>query len=79
MKNKTYILREARITIWRDEFGIPHIEANTEADLYRGTGYCHALDRGMQMLLMRILGEGRGSELLEASDEMLAIDKFFAA
>ncbi|MGH7452858.1 MAG: penicillin acylase family protein, partial [bacterium] len=40
-------------------------------------GYCHAMDRGMQMLLMRILGQGRGSEFLEASGEMLAIDTFF--
>jgi penicillin amidase len=77
LKNKTYILREARVSIWRDEHGVPHVEAGDEADLYWGAGYCHAMDRGMQMLLMRILGQGRASELLDASDEMLAIDKFF--
>ena len=75
MKNK--IFQDDRVSIRRDEHGVPHIEANTEADLYWGMGYCHALERGMQMLLMRILGEGRAAELLEASEEMLAVDKFF--
>ncbi|MBW1869195.1 MAG: penicillin acylase family protein, partial [Deltaproteobacteria bacterium] len=31
----------------------------------------------MQILLMRILGQGRASEILDSSDEMLEIDKFF--
>lgn len=65
------------IKIRRDEHGVPHIEAQSEADLYWGAGYCHALDRGMQMLLMRILGRGQASALLDSSEEMLAIDKFF--
>ena len=71
------IFQDDRVKIRRDEHGVPHIEADTEADLYWGVGYCHTLDRGMQMLLMRILGEGRAAELLEASEEMLAVDKFF--
>jgi len=75
LKNK--IFQDDRVKIRRDAHGVPHIEADTEANLYWGLGYCHALDRGMQMLLMRILGEGRAAELLEASDEMLAVDKFF--
>jgi penicillin amidase len=77
LPRKTTVLKNESLLIWRDEHGVPHIEAIAEAELHWGLGYCHALDRGMQMLLMRILGEGRGSELLEASDEMLAIDKFF--
>jgi penicillin amidase len=77
LPNKNSVFQDDRLVIYRDEHGVPHVEASTEADLYWGTGYCHAMDRGMQMLLMRILGEGRGSELLEASAEMLAIDKFF--
>ena len=40
-------------------------------------GYAHGKDRGMQILLMRILGQGRASELLDSSDEVLGIDKFF--
>jgi penicillin amidase len=72
-----YLIDENWGKLWRDEHGVPHLETNDEAGLYHGMGYCHAMDRGMQMLLMRILGQGRGSEFLEASDEMLAIDTFF--
>ncbi len=77
MDKHEQILKNEHLLIRRDEHGVPYIKANAEADLYWGLGYCHALDRGMQMLLMRILGEGRAAELLEASEEMLAIDKFF--
>ena len=65
------------IKIWRDENGIPHVEARNEIDMYWGQGYVHAIDRGMQLLFMRILGQGRVSELLDASDESLQIDIFF--
>jgi penicillin amidase len=68
---------EAEIRIERDEHGVPHVQASTEADLYRGLGYCHARDRGLQMLLARVLGQGRACELLQDSDEMLALDRFF--
>ena len=67
----------ANVSIWRDSSGIPHVEADTLSDLYRGQGFAHATDRGMQMLLMRILGQGRFSELLDSSDEALEIDRFF--
>lgn len=63
--------------VWRDPNGIPHVEASEIAQMYRGQGYVHACDRGMQLLLMRILGQGRACELLDASDEMLAVDTFF--
>lgn len=65
------------VSIKRDEHGIPHIEAEAEPGMYFGQGYAQAMDRGRQILLMRILGQGRGSELLDSSEEMLEIDKFF--
>jgi len=68
---------KAGVKIWRDQNGIPHVEAQNEADMYWGQGYAHAIDRGMQLLFMRILGQGRVSELLDASDESLQIDIFF--
>jgi penicillin amidase len=68
---------EAQIPIKRDAHGIPHVYAQTEADLYRGIGYCHGVDRGMQLLLTRIVAEGRASELLQANDETLRMDAFF--
>ena len=69
--------RENTIKISRDNNGIPQIEAQSETDLYYGQGYAQAMDRGMQMLLTRVLGQGRGSEYLQASEEMLNVDIFF--
>ena len=68
---------EHQVQIKRDEHGVPHVYAQTEADLYRGLGNCHGVDRGLQMLLTRIIGQGRASEILEASDDMLRLDCFF--
>ena len=68
---------KAGVKIWRDQNGIPHVEADNETDMYWGQGYVHALDRGMQLLFMRILGQGRVCELLNDSDDSLQIDIFF--
>jgi penicillin amidase len=63
--------------IHRDRRGVAHVEGKDLADVFMGMGYAHGKDRALQMLLMRILGRGQGSELLEASEEMLGIDIFF--
>jgi len=60
------------ITIVRDQYGVPHIFAQTEADLYRGLGYAHAQDRFFQMDATRRAMQGRLSELVGAST--LSID-----
>ncbi len=61
----------------RDRWGVAHIRGNDLRDVYRGLGHAHARDRGLQMLFMRILGQGRVSECLDAGDGSLAIDTFF--
>ena len=63
--------------LWRDKNGTPHVEAETRADMYWGQGYVHARDRGVQMLMMRVLGQGRVCETLNDSEESLGVDKFF--
>jgi len=63
--------------IWRDKYGVCHVEGKEKKDVFGLMGYAHGRDRGMQLLLMRILGKGRASELLDSSDEVLEIDKFF--
>ena len=67
----------AGVRLSRDGHGVPHVHAETLADAYWGMGYCHALDRGMQLCFMRILGSGRVAELLDGSDDGVAIDRFF--
>ncbi len=61
----------------RDRAGVPRIVAPDLASAHWGMGFCHARDRGLQMLLMRILGQGRAAECLDGSDDVLAVDRFF--
>lgn len=55
-------LRE-RVTIRRDERGIPYIEAANETDLYFAQGYVVASDRLWQMELARRTARGELSEI----------------
>jgi penicillin G amidase len=52
-----------RVTIRRDERGIPYIEAANEADLYLAQGYITASDRLWQMDLLRRTARGELSEI----------------
>lgn len=51
------------VEVFRDEFGIPHIFAKTDEDLYRAVGYVSAEDRLWQMDLLRHVTSGRLSEI----------------
>ncbi len=51
------------IVVYRDAYGIPHIYAHNEGDLYRAVGYCMAQDRLWQMDLLRRVCSGRLSEI----------------
>ncbi len=52
------------VTVLRDSFGIPHIYAENEKDLYLATGFVMAQDRLWQMDLLRRVTQGRLSEIL---------------
>lgn len=65
------------ITIARDRDGVPQIHAAVVDDALFGLGYCHARDRGLQMLLVRTLARGEASAKLKATADMLALDRFF--
>lgn len=68
---------KAGVTIFRDQNGVAHVKAASLIDLYYGQGFAHGLDRMLQLLIMRVLGQGRVCELLHDDDESLRIDKFF--
>ena len=65
---------EASVVITRDEWGVPHIEATSEADLYRALGFVHAQDRLWQMEMNRRIAQGRLAEILGA--DALGIDRY---
>lgn len=59
------------VEVLRDQWGIPHIYAASEADVWRAQGYVHAQDRLWQMELQRRLAHGRlaaifGAQALDA-------------
>ncbi len=62
------------VTIYRDEWGVPHIYAETTHDLFFAQGYVHAQDRFWQMEYYRRLGSGRLSELF--GQRTLEFDRF---
>ena len=55
---------QAPVTVDYDERGVPHIQAENEADLYRALGYVHAQDRLFQMEMVRRLARGELAEVL---------------
>jgi len=65
---------EAPVEIVRDSFGIPHIYASSEHDLFMAQGFVHAQDRFFQMDFWRHIGSGRLSEMF--GDSQLESDKF---
>lgn len=63
-------------TVYFDDFGVPHIYANSQKDAMTALGYVHAQDRLWQMELMRRIAPGRLSEMF--GSKLLKVDKFFA-
>ncbi|MEY4167710.1 MAG: hypothetical protein RIR52_1534, partial [Acidobacteriota bacterium] len=55
------------VTVIRDEWGIPHIYAETQADLFFAQGFVAAQDRLWQMDLWRRVGEGKLAEVVGKS------------
>jgi acyl-homoserine-lactone acylase len=56
-------LKEA-VTVRRDAFGIPFIEAKNMDDMAMAIGYVHASDRLTQMVGLKLVSEGRLAELV---------------
>jgi penicillin G amidase len=61
------------VTVRRDRWGVPHIEAGTRADLHFSQGFVHAQDRLWQMDFYRRVASGRLSEF--AGAETLPVDR----
>lgn len=64
----------ADVEIIRDKWGIPHIFAQNENDLFFGCGYVHAQERMWQMELTRRAGFGRLAEIF--GEKTLEKDRF---
>lgn len=62
------------VTIHWDEYGVPHIFADNEADLYYAFGYVHAQDRLWQMTISQLAAEGRFAEFF--GPDLVEFDKY---
>lgn len=67
---------QAETTVYFDEYGVPHIYANSEKDAMTTLGYVHAQERLWQMELLRRIAPGRLSEIF--GSVALKNDQFFA-
>lgn len=78
LKYKEVILEGAddRISLKRNDHGIPVIRATSFTDLAFGLGWIHASDRQLQTLLTRILLKGQAAEHLKGSAELIAVDQY---
>ncbi|WP_431264662.1 penicillin acylase family protein [Roseateles chitinivorans] len=65
----------APVTVRYDEWGVPHIDARNEDDLYRALGYLHAQDRLFQMEMLRRLSRGELAEVL--GPKLVETDRLF--
>ena len=63
-------------TVYFDDFGVPHIYADSEKDAMRALGYVHAQERLWQMELLRRIAPGRLSEIF--GSVALKNDMFFS-
>lgn len=65
----------APVQVRYDERGVPHIQANSELDMYRALGFIHAQDRLFQMEMLRRLARGELAEILGPA--LLDTDRLF--
>lgn len=64
------------IHIERNKHGIPEISAVSYRDASFALGWVHANDRQLQMMITKIILEGRASEKIAASNELIEADKY---
>lgn len=66
---------QEEVSVYYDNYGIPHIYANNESDALTALGFVHAQDRLWQMELLRRIPTGRLAELF--GEELVKTDRFF--
>jgi len=63
------------VEVYYDDYGIPHIFAESEEDAMMALGYAQAHDRLFQMEVLSRIAPGRLSEIF--GDKLIETDKFF--
>ena len=63
---------DSPVAIVRDRWGCPHIDAQSEHDVWFADGFCHAQDRLWQMERTRRFARGTLSKIL--GDTLIPVD-----
>ena len=66
---------QKEVTVHFDDFGVPHIKAENNHDLFMAFGYVHAQERLFQMEMMRRAGSGTLAEII--GQPMIKVDRVF--
>ncbi len=75
-KRRDLEIAGSRVGIARTRDGVITLWAEDDLGLARGLGFAHAQDRLVQMVLLRLVGQGRLCECLVDDNDALAIDVF---
>lgn len=63
------------VTVVRDRWGCPHIDAQSEHDVWFAQGFCHAQDRLWQLERTRRFARGTLSEIL--GEPLIPVDQYY--
>jgi len=66
---------DSPVVIVRDRWGCPHIDAQSEHDVWFAQGFCHAQDRLWQLERTRRFAHGTLSEIL--GEPLISIDRYY--
>ncbi len=66
----------APVQVIRDQWSVPHIQAENRKDLYMAVGYCQAQDRLFQMDLLRRIAGGRLAEVFGDVQQNIEADRY---
>ena len=75
-KKSYFTIKENSFSLSRTKDGVIKIFSQDEVGFYTALGFSHAIDRIGQMLIMRMVVEGRLSEYLNSDSSSLEIDLF---
>ncbi|NQU63936.1 MAG: penicillin acylase family protein, partial [SAR324 cluster bacterium] len=64
-----------KVEVIFDTWGVPHVTAQNQEDMFRAFGYVHAQDRLFQMELLKRLSQGRLAEIL--GEKLVKVDRLF--
>jgi len=70
-------LLQGEVRVIRDDWGVPHINADNEPDAYFALGYVMAQDRLFQMEILRRLAQGELAELF--GPPLISVDRIVRA